>query len=257
MYNFREPSNYRIISSRLLYQGVIGGFCDLWVLCKIYNGLWTILCFRTWLNHSDPRIIRMTINGSFSCHNVNHIRNYGFNVCIMTLLDFFVLSFWCLCVGLLSAARELTSRAKKKLFQIDNVVLLVLLFFFMVVADCLFYFHAFVFSRKWHSCEIYIIIQINYIKSANSIIIFSTYLLQLVSFKTIRLVYHFIRVWILHISLGFYASYYTVKLHSVLAHKDTTNTQRHDKYSKTWQYSKAWQIIMISTLYSWSTNNLV
>lgn len=85
--------------------------------------------------HSDPRIIRMTINGSFSCHNVNHIRNYGFNVCIMTLLDFFVLSFWCLCVGLLSAARELTSRAKKKLSRIDNVVLLVLLFFFMVVAD--------------------------------------------------------------------------------------------------------------------------
>ena len=78
------------------------------------------------------------------------------------------------CWSLLSAARELTSRTKKKLARIDNVVLLVLLFFFLVVADYLFYFHAFVFSRKWHSCEIIIIIQINYIKSANSIIIFST-----------------------------------------------------------------------------------
>lgn len=136
----------------------------------------------------------MTINGSFSCHNVNHIRNYGFNVCIMTLLDFFVLSFlMSVCWSLLSAARELTSRTKKKLARIDNVVLLVLLFFFLVVADYLFYVHAFVFSRKWHSCEIIIIIQINYIKSANSIIIFSTYLLQLVSFKTIRLVDHFIK----------------------------------------------------------------
>lgn len=47
---------------------------------------------------SEPKIIRMTINRSCSCHNVDHIRNYGINVCIMTLIDFFVLSFWCLCV---------------------------------------------------------------------------------------------------------------------------------------------------------------
>lgn len=165
-------------------------FCGFYLRYIMVSG-WSYAFAPGWII-SEPKIIRMTINRSCSCHNVDHIRNYGINVCILTLL-FFCVVFFDVCV-LVSLPQEcLILRTKKKLARIDNVVLLVLLFFFMVVADCLFYFHAFVFSRKWHSCEIIIIIHINYIMPANSIIIFSTYLLQSISFKAIRLVYHFIK----------------------------------------------------------------